>query len=133
MADLWEQYRGGETKPAKDRMHITINNRSVITFNRKMFDLMGEPRAVLLFFNKQRSSIGILKIHEKHADKFRVVERANGGYWVINAAPFCRYNGIRVDQTERFTSITQASDGTLRLDLKDTVTASIRDRKKKRA
>src|SRR5438552_9513727 len=103
MIEFWETFKGGPTRPAGERIHITLNHRGVITFNRNVFNLIGKPQAAVLLFNRAGSMIGVSPAHERIAEAFPVVERV--GYWVINAAPFCRHFGIRVERTERFASV----------------------------
>lgn len=128
MAEYWERFRGGPTRPVAERVHVTINAKGVITFNRNVRKMLGNAEAAFLSFNKADRLIGIERAHVEHDEAFPVVDRGN--YWLINAAPFCRHFGIKVARTEKFTNPSLDPEGTLRLDLTTTVSAAVRPRKK---
>lgn len=59
------------------------------------------------------------------------VKRKTSVGWRVNASPFCKHFGIRIDSTERFTN-PEIRDGRLILNLGETVTIrQIRPPKKK--
>ena len=120
MARQWEKFTGGpSTKRSRDRMRVTINARGTIMLNRKAFTEMGSPKAAVLFFDKEASVIGISSAHEKLREAFPVVPRI-GGYWNINAVPFCRHYGIQIKGTEVFPYAETNEQGLLELDLRTT-------------
>ena len=45
MLTQWERFKSGPTKGVNDRIHVTINHRSVIRLNRNAFELLGRPEA----------------------------------------------------------------------------------------
>lgn len=128
MAEYWERFRGGATKPRRDRVHVTLSDKGVLLMNRKVFDMLGSPKAAVLLFNRSDCRIGISPAHPQLADAFPVKEKTN--YWIINAAPFCRHFGISMDKTEAFVEPDLGKDGILRLNLSNTVSVSGRRRRR---
>lgn len=55
----WEEFEEGPNRPTKDRIHVTINERRKIYFNRHALEALGNPDGVTLMFDRRRSVIGI--------------------------------------------------------------------------
>lgn len=55
----YEKFRGGPTKPAQDRLHVTINWQNVISLNRNAYKQLGRPPGVYLFFSREQDTIAI--------------------------------------------------------------------------
>ncbi len=127
MIEYWEKFKGGPTKPANERVHVTLSAKGVILMNRNAFKLLGSPRAACLYFNKKDSRVGISAAHPELAEAFPIRDKVN--YFLINAAPFCRHYGIRVEKTQQFVRPDTDNEGILRLDLATTVTIGGRVRK----
>ena len=119
MIEYWEKYAGGPTKPREERLHVTINKKCVIFLNRNIHNLLSNAKAVVLFFNRKDGVIGIRPANERLTEAFPVHDK--GGYHVINASPFCRHFGIKVEATEAFVNPEFDDTGTLRLNLAKTV------------
>jgi len=128
MIKYWEKFNGGPTPPPDKRVHVTLSAKGVILFNRNAFKLLGSPRAACLYFNKADSKIGVSSAHPQYAGAFPV--RDKGHYFLINAIPFCRHYGIRVDRTQQFVRPDIDNDGILHLDLTTTVTVGRVTRKR---
>lgn len=119
MARVWEKYTGGPVVRSRERLHVTLNKKGVFTFNRKVFEALGSPRAAVLYFEKETSVIGIGSAHPKLREAFPVNFK-QGIYWTINAVPFCRHFGIRLDRTEAFVDPDIDNQEILLLDLRTT-------------
>jgi hypothetical protein len=119
MALHWEAFKGGPTRKENNDFGITINRKSVLTFNRFAVDALGNPAAVLLFFEKQEKLIGIVASSLKEKDAFPLKPK-NSVNWVVNSAPFCRHHKIVIEKTEKFDHPEIDDAGILRLDLKNT-------------
>jgi hypothetical protein len=127
----FEKYRGGPTKPAQDRLHVTINNQKVITLNKSVHKLMGHPEAVCLFFSRDQDMIAIQPSSTRLPESFPVQEKSSSG-WRVNAAPFCRHFGIDIDTTLKFID-PDIRDGALHLKLSETVSvAQVRRKRRKK-
>lgn len=118
MARQWEKFMGGPVVSTRDRMHITLNRKGVFTMNRKTYEVLGKPKAVVLYFEKETGVIGISSAHERLREAFPLKEKI--GYWLIYAIPFCRHFGIRLDGTEAFVNPDIDDQGILQLDLRTT-------------
>ena len=119
MARQWEKFSAGPTRSTRDQMHVTLNKKGTIMLNRKAFQDLGSPKAVVLFFEKTTSVIGVSPAHDKLREAFPVKCR-NDQYWVINAISFCRHFGIDVTGTKAFTDPEIDDKGVLELDLRAT-------------
>ena len=132
MALYWEAFKGGPTRPENHDFGITINRKSVLTFNRFAVDALGNPDAVKLLFEKKESLIGIVASSLKDKDAFPLKPK-NRVNWVVNLAPFCRNHKIVIEKTEKFDHPEIDDQGILRLDLKGTHDVSIRRTQTRRA
>ena len=125
----FEKFLGGPTKPPETRVHVSIDKRGVITMNATCHKLLGRPDAAYLYFSRVDDTIAIAP-----AESVRLPTafpfRPNSTARYLNAAPFCRHFGIRLDGTLRFTS-PDLRDGALHLKLSDTVTITRSKRKRK--
>lgn len=128
-----EKFRGGPNKPAQDRMRVTLNKTNVLSFNMNAYRQLGKPAAVYLYFSRKRDLIAVEPVHSLNfSEAFPVLTKGQTGYRV-NAAPFCRHFGIRLDETLRFIN-PEVRDGKLELKLTETISvAQVRKRKRKTA
>lgn len=127
----FERFRGGPTQAMADRLHVTINKESVIGLNQNCYRLLGKPPAVYLYFSRARDIIAIEPLQNPRLPEAFPVKSKNDAGWRINASPFCKHFGIRLDATERFIDPDITSDGKLILKLSETVTVRQIRRKKK--
>lgn len=120
MARQMERFMGGPFISSRDRMHVTLNSKGVFQFNQRVHTALGSPSAAVLFFEKETGIIAISSAHEKLKEAFPINNR-QGTYWTINAIPFCRHFGIRIEQgTEAFINPDIDDQGMLVLDLRST-------------
>ena len=131
MIEYWEKYTGGPTKPPAERIHITINKKGVLMLNRNVHKLLGNAKAVELMFNRKDGVIGISPAHAQLSEAFPVLDK--GGSVGINASPFCRHFGIKIEGTEKFVTPYVDDSGALRLHLASTVSVRIRKRREPKA
>jgi hypothetical protein len=96
----FEVFRGGPNEAMSKRLYVTISPANLILINRNVYIQMGRPEAAHLGFDRVRSIIAIEPASPRLNDSFPLV--ANPCNWRINAAPFCRHFGIRIDQTLKF-------------------------------
>ena len=119
MARQFEKFMDGPFIPSRDRMHITLNKWGVFQMNRKAYETLGKPAAVVLFFEKATGMIGISAAHQRLRESFPLKNKGNM-HWTINAIPFCRHFGIRIDGTEAFADPELDDKGMMHLDLRTT-------------
>ena len=127
----FEKFRGGPTKPAQDRMHVTINKINVIMLNKNAHRHLGHPAAVFLYFSREKDTIVLQPSSVRLTESFPVLDKGTSGKR-INVAPFCRNYGIDIDTTLKFIEPEIREDG-LYLKLGETVSvAQVRRRRKKK-
>ena len=97
----FEKFLAGPTPPATKRLHVTLNRNSVLSLNNNVYQKLGKPEAVCLYYSRTRDTIGILPVSPRMSEAFPVKPHLKTG-WRISIAPFCRHFGIRVDSTLRF-------------------------------
>lgn len=126
------RFEGGPTEPTSERIHVTLNYKGRFLLNKNLYRRLGSPAAVWLYFNRKADTIAIEPTSPRLPKAFPVREKP--GYFVINASPFCRHNGIKLTTTEKFITA-DIQNGILMLKLRETVTVSgaRRPRKKKPA
>jgi hypothetical protein len=118
----WEKYSGGPSLSTHNRMHVTIRHRGDIYLNKFAWNVLGKPKAVALYYNRERDEIAIEPADPRRPENFPVRERL-AGYRIV-AGNFCQHFRIRRDyaQTERFVNPDIDEQGILHLDLRNTVT-----------
>jgi len=85
--------------------------------NRKAYEELGKPQAVVFDFEEATNVIGISSAHPRLREAFPVKEKGTG-YYIVNAVPFCRFFGIELDGTEKFIDPEFDAKDILQLDLR---------------
>ena len=131
----WEKFLGGPIKLPKDRLHASISRHSVIAINARVFQMIGKPEAVALYFNRREQKIGVKAASPRFHEAFPI--KKYGGTDTtryVNAASFCSHYGISITETHKFNRPEMAADGMLVLNLNDTtVVKRLRNRNSKKA
>jgi hypothetical protein len=125
----YEKFLGGPTQAPETRVHVSMDRRGVITMNATCFKHLGRPVAANLYFSRADDSIAIEPVHSNNLPT-AFPFRPNSSARYLNAAPFCRHFGIRLDSTQRFLA-PEIRDGALHLKLSETVTIKREGRKKR--
>lgn len=125
----FERFRGGATPPASKRIHVTMSPAGLILINRNMYNAFGKPAAVYLNYSRERDIIAIEHASPRSVESFPVI--ANNSNWRINAAPFCRNFGIRIDAQLKFIN-PDIIGNALYLKFGETIIVGGRVRKKKK-
>jgi len=118
MANHWEEFQAGPTKPLSERMHVTLNRKNVILLSGNVHERLGKPEAVVLLFDKLNSVIGVNPVPPTRPNAFPIRLKGHGRHRLIRATPFCQHFGISVDSTTVFLNPEIDDDGVLKLDLK---------------
>lgn len=105
---------------------MTIRHRGDIYLNKFAWNVLGKPKAVALYYNRERDEIAIEPADPRRRENFPVRERL-AGYRIV-AGNFCQHFRIRRDhaKTERFVNPDIDKEGILHLDLRNTVTIEMR-------
>lgn len=114
----------------KNKLRATVNYRGMIYLNQKLYDSLGNPAAVALFYNREDDVIAVQPAFELSDETFPI-QKHQAGY-VVRASTFCRHYRVRVPNTEEFLRPTIDQNKTLILNLRDTITVGgiIRQRNK---
>jgi hypothetical protein len=126
----FEKFLGGPTQSPHDRIYVSINKANLIVFNNNCYRMLGKPPAVYLHFSRADDIIAIEPVHSHRTPAAFPVNQKTIAGWRINASPFCKHFGIRMETTERFI-LPEIRDGALELKLSQTVTVRQHRRKKK--
>ena len=114
----WEeslhQRKGGRW----NTIYTTMNPKGRISISEHTYELLGEPEAVLLLFDRVNSTIGIRPTRSSARNSYRVAPRGRYRGKVIRAHGFTQEFGIRLNETIRFVAAELDEDGILVLDLR---------------
>ncbi len=129
MIARWTEFNGGPRRPSRESMHVTINGKGIVLFNRKAWESLGTPQAVTLLFDQTNDIIGIKPSPPDRPNAFPV----KGQYYsrIIYAGTFCVHFGFDIERTMVFNEVELDEQGIMRLPLR-TATAISRPRKKRR-
>ena len=117
----WEKFKGGPAvNKAEQSIRVTINRKGLIYLSSKMYQALGNPKAVALYYSREDDAIAVESAYPRFVENFQVVKKQGG--WAVHASPFCRHYNIRVPNTERFLRPDITNEGQLILNLKETVT-----------
>jgi hypothetical protein len=97
----FEKFLAGPTPPANKRLNVTLNRQNVLILSNNVYQKLGKPEAVCLYYSRARDTIGMVPVSPRMNEALPLKAHAKSGFR-INASPFCRHFGIRVDSTIRF-------------------------------
>ena len=119
----FEKFTGGPVIASRDRMHVTLSDKSIIYFNQNTHRLLGNPAAASLYYSREKDTIAVEPASARLDQNFPIRPLQTG--WRILAGPFLGHFGIRTDQTLRFVH-PDIENGVLLLNLRDTVNVTPR-------
>jgi hypothetical protein len=127
----YERFRGGATKPSRERLHITINHAGKIFLNSNAHRMIGKPAAAYVYYNRTKDELAIEPASPRMPDAFPLRAHNSSGGHTIYASPVTRHFGIKLDGTNKFIAPDIDQHGILHLKLSNIVqTARVRKRKK---
>jgi hypothetical protein len=89
--------------------------------DKEIFEAIGRPATVEMFFDAQRNMIGLRPANKALHTAFPLKDKKGASHRMINAGAFCTHFGIRVEGTVLFQRPFIDRDGTLELDLTKTI------------
>lgn len=101
---------------------VTMHAAKTILLNKIIFEAIGSPKAVEMYFDLTRNVIGLKPADKNLRSAFPVKPKGNGSHRLIAAGAFCTHFGIKVESTILFLRPFLDRDGTLELDLTKTTT-----------
>ena len=117
MVREWKIFKGEPTPRRRDRLRVTINPRGVILVNRKAFEVMGRPEAVLLMYDERHQAIGLQPASAGEQYAFPLKSKDKVTHRTIYAWPFCKFFKLKPPKTVSFTSPELDHNGVLMLHL----------------
>ncbi|MCA1588936.1 MAG: hypothetical protein LC730_06100 [Acidobacteria bacterium] len=101
------------------RPRVSLSPKGIISINRIAFEMLGEPEAVILMFDRINSLIGLRPGPTKFEHAFPLVSPNKSGLGkIVRGKKFCNYYQIFLDHTIVFNRLTKEGD-ILVLSLKD--------------
>lgn len=124
----YEKYTGGPllTRRPVNEPRVTLNSKGHIYMNAYLYERLGGPEAVTLYYSRADDAIAIEPAFPPDHQSFPI--RPKGRGWAICAWPFCRHYGLRVPATVRFFA-PAVNDGILILNLREAVPIGITGRR----
>jgi len=107
----------------------SLSPRGVIALNKAALELLDEPEAVELLFDRFTNCIGLRPSLLKHGHAFRLNSKGRGRGRLIRAKRFCNFYNIRLENTVVFNRLERSGEGILQLDLMN-VTEFVREKRR---
>lgn len=79
----------GPTEPLDKRKHVTLNKKTILLCG-NVYEDLGKPSAVVLFFDKTNERIGVSSATPDRYNAFSVIAQQKGRHRLIRATPFCK-------------------------------------------
>lgn len=133
----WQELPNGDIHPAAAGISVSINPKGQIAMSRVTHQMLDEPPAFVIYFDKVNSRIGLKPATLATKNAYRACKyTGRSGAKVIHANRLIREHRIDLPQTVRFDDADINEDGILVLDLRTAqvskrVTNHHRNRKKK--
>ncbi len=118
----FEKFPGGPNEALQDRLYVTLSPTRNIVINRKVYEQLGQPSSVRLYYSRKRDCIGIERTSDSFNDSFPLMKNGPVG-WRISAAPFCRHFNISVETTVKFLH-PEINSGSLLINLGETISVA---------
>ena len=128
MIRRWEEFHGEPDMGHVMVPRVSLSKEGIIALNRSALELMGEPTAVVLLFDRQNNCIGLRPTSPKTAHSFRLHLKGRGRGRFIYARRFLNYYRLRRPVTIIFNKIERSNEGVLVLDLEN-VTEFVREKR----
>jgi hypothetical protein len=115
----WEKFRGGPAGKSAEEVRVSIYGRGHLYLNAKAYQVLGRPKAVAIYYNREQDAIALEPANPRSVESFQITRQSTG--WLIRATSFCRHYKIRIETTERFLRPDLTNEGQLILNLRETV------------
>lgn len=120
MIKHWNEFQGSPNRMDKDQARVTLNSRGAFLLNRKAFEAMEAPAAVMLLFDENSKVIGLKPADIRLKNAFPVIQRDKHHNRRIQASPFCKHFKIKVERTVLFNEVDIDNEGIMKLELTKT-------------
>ena len=122
MERKWKEFADSPPR-SFNGLYVSVNSIGVIVLNRRTFDALGSPQAVLLLYDEDRLTIGLRPVSPIMPNAFPLVKRGGSGNRIVRALAFLKAHQISLGYTVRFLNA-EIEDGILILDLNMTARAT---------
>lgn len=123
MTREWEEFTQKSTYKA-EMLRVSLNGRGQFGFNQKAVRELGDPAAVVLYYERSSRLIGVKGSLPDIEHSYELKQQGSTQNYSVRARSFCTFYGINVGDTVVFNDV-KCEDGMLVLGL-DNVTEIIR-------
>ena len=117
----WVEFKDVAARRRPNGTRVSLNPKGEFVFDRKTFELMNEPEAVVLLFDRATDTIG-LKPSDPDSPNAVIVRTRHSRYnKIVRSLPFLKEHDIRLDRTVQFPTASIDEDGILCLNLRDRI------------
>lgn len=113
----WEEIPRGDIAPGAAGIHVTLNPKGLIAISRFTYQVLGEPTAVLLLYDRANCRIGLKPSEHNRRNAYPVGKRQQGAK-VIRACRLMRQHNITLTTAIQFQDARIDEHGILVLDLR---------------
>ena len=125
----WVEFNDVPCLVDRNAFYVSMNKRGDIVMNGYTFDAIDRPKAVIMLFDPDTSTIGVRPVSGLAPNAFPVRPRHNGSHQQIPARTFAVKHEIQIDGTVRFRTA-KVENGILVLELRQMAKATRKPYKK---
>ena len=114
----WQEVPNGDGHPQYAGIYVTMNSKGHIMMSRATYQMLDEPKAFVIFFDKINNRIGLKPATLATRNAYRVCRSGRSGGKVVHGHRLTRIYRIDLPQTVRFYDADIDEDGILVLDLR---------------
>lgn len=98
----FEEFTQRNTVPASTEPTITINHRGYFGLNQAAALALGEPKRVVLLYDKQNNAVGIKPVTKELPHSYPLRQQTSGRSYLVSASAFCKHYGIDISKPRKF-------------------------------
>ena len=117
MKAAWEEIKKHDVVAWSAGLRVTLNRRGHFVMNRTTHKRLGNPTAVLLYYDRVNHRIGLRAANPGHRNAFKLGQRPNGSR-IVHACKLINEKGIALPDTIEFPDAFIDDDEVLTLDLR---------------
>jgi len=114
----WQELPRGDVHSAVAGLHVTLNKKGFIVLSRTVYKRLGEPRAVLILFDRVNNRIGLKAASPSIRNAYPIAKYGRHGGRIVRAYRLLVEHGIDLPDTVEFPNAWIDEDEVLNLDLR---------------
>jgi len=114
----WQELPRGDVKPQYAGIYVSMNPKGEIAMTRVTYEMLDEPKAFVIFFDKVNNRIGLKPATLATRNAYPVAKSNRCGAKKVRAYRLLREYRIKLPQTIQFQDADIDEDGILVLDLR---------------